>query len=71
MAKNQKCRRADIESKTLRFGKNRGHPPVFAYVGERKELRAGRVDVGEIQGLPRKWRIENGPPSRKSIASAD
>jgi hypothetical protein len=27
--KNQKCRRADIERKALRFGKNRGDTPLF------------------------------------------
>jgi hypothetical protein len=49
----------------------RGYPPVFAYVGERKELWEEFLYVGETLGLRRKWKIENGPPSRKSIASAD
>jgi len=38
----------------------RGYPPVFAYVGERKELWAGRVYEGETIGLRRKWKIEIG-----------
>jgi hypothetical protein len=36
------------------------YPPVFAYVGEGKELRAQRVYVGETIDLWRKWKIENG-----------
>ena len=35
------------------------YPPVFADVGERKELRTGSVDVGETLDLRRKWKLEN------------
>ena len=35
------------------------YPPVFADVGERKELRTGSVDVGEALDLRRKWKSEN------------
>jgi hypothetical protein len=38
------------------------YPPVFAYVGETKELGTGCVDVGETKDLR--------PPSRDSVASA-
>jgi hypothetical protein len=85
-----------------------GYPPVFADVGEGKELRTGGVDGGEgkelgeeslqstvdslergkttedfttentegtentvVGAAKRKWKFENGPPSRESIASAD
>jgi hypothetical protein len=37
-----------------------GHPPVFADVGEGKELWAGRVYAGEALDLRRKWKFENG-----------
>src|SRR5580692_225088 len=36
------------------------YPPVFADVGEGKELWAGRVYAGEALDLRRKWKFENG-----------
>ena len=44
------CRRADIF--WIRYHRdNRGTPPVFAYVGETKGLRANFLDVGETKDL--------------------
>jgi hypothetical protein len=37
-----------------------GHPPVFADVGEGKELRTGSAEGGEALDLRRKWKFENG-----------
>ena len=34
--------------------KKHPHPPVFAYVGETKELQANFLDVGETKGLGEK-----------------
>jgi hypothetical protein len=36
------------------------YPPVFADVGERKELRTWRAEGGEALDLRRKWKFENG-----------
>ena len=33
------------------------HPPVFAYVGETKELREDFLDVGERKDLREQWRV--------------
>jgi hypothetical protein len=41
--KNQKCRRADIFERV--------YPPVFAYVGEGKDLREGVSYAGETKEL--------------------